>query len=401
VSVQAGEGRVDDVDFREWLIFCGLSTLGTALITAVESTGGLPSIAAAIAIIVVVQLVFWFVARPSVAGVHTDNRRSWIFIAVALVGFTLAASLSQWATFALFALTPEVFLLLTPGPAAAVIVALNLAPLVVRLLVEPFTAANLVQQFGEAAFSIMFSLFFAERIRSVLRETQARQRLIDELHEREAEVAALSAARGAEVERTRIAREMHDTLAQGFTSIVTLGHAVRGELDADPAAARRHIELITATAQENLAESRRIISALSPARLADDSLPQALGRVVAGFTAETDVEAKLEVRGTAHAAPPATEVVALRIVQEALANARKHAHADHVAVTIEYAPDAVVVEIRDDGTGFDTATPTAGFGLKGMHSRVLESGGTLDIISKSKPGAGTTVRASLPTGGTS
>jgi signal transduction histidine kinase len=398
VSVQAGEGRANDVEFREWLIFCGLATLGTALIIAVESTGALPSTVAAMALVVAVQLVFWFVARPSLAGVHADSRRSWIFIAVALVGFTVAASLSQWATFALFALTPEVFLLLTPGPAAAVIVALNLAPLAVRLLVEPFTAGNLVQQFGEAAFSIMFSLFFAERIRSVLRETEARQQLIDELHEREAEVAALSAARGAEQERTRIAREMHDTLAQGFTSIITLGHAVRGELDADPAAARRHIELITATAQENLAESRRIISALSPARLAGDSLPQALGRVVAGFTAETDVEAEFEVRGTAHAAPPATEVVALRIVQEALANARKHARADRVAVTVEYAPDAVSVEIRDDGAGFDPATPTAGFGLKGMHSRVLESGGTLDI--SSRPGAGTAVRASLPTGGT-
>ena len=399
MSVQAGEARADDADFREWLIFCGLATLGTALIIAVESTGGLPSIAAAIAIIVVVQLVFWFVARPSVAGVHTDNRRSWIFIAVALVGFTVAASLSQWATFALFALTPEVFLLLTPGPATAVIVALNLAPLVVRLLAGPFTAANLVQQFGEAAFSIMFSLFFAERIRSVLRENEARQRLIDELHEREAEVAALSAARGAEQERTRIAREMHDTLAQGFTSIVTLGHAVQGEFDADPAAARRHIELITATAQENLAESRRIIAALSPARLAHDSLPQALGRVVAGFTAETDVDATLEVRGTAHASSPGTEVVALRIVQEALANARKHARAGHVAVVIEYTPDAVIVEVRDDGTGFDTTAPTSGFGLKGMDSRVLESGGTLDLTSK--PGAGTTVRASLPTGSAS
>ena len=399
MSVQAGEGRADDADFREWLIFCGLASLGTALLIALESTGSRSSIAAAIAIVVLLQLVFWFVARPSVAGVHTDNRRSWIFIAAALAGFTVAASLSQWATFALFALTPEVFLLLTPGPAAGVIVALNLAPLVVRLLVEPFTAANLVQQSGEAAFSIVFSLFFAERIRSVLRETQARQRLIDELHEREAEVAALSAARGAEQERTRIAREMHDTLAQGFTSIVTLGHAVQGEFDADPAAARRHVELITATAQENLAESRRIIAALSPARLARDSLPQALGRVVAGFTAETDVDAALEVRGTAHASSPGTDVVALRIVQEALANARKHARASHVAVVIEYTPDAVAVEVRDDGTGFDTTAPTAGFGLKGMDSRVLESGGTLDVTSK--PGAGTTVRASLPTGGAS
>ena len=90
---------------------------------------------------------------------------------------------------------------------------------------------------------ITFSLFFASRpAEHQPVQNEERRRLIEQLREREAEVAALSAARGAEAERTRIAREMHDTLAQGFASIVTLGHAVQGELDRDPAGARRHVE---------------------------------------------------------------------------------------------------------------------------------------------------------------
>jgi signal transduction histidine kinase len=396
MSVQGGEERVEDGEILEWLVFFGLTTVGTALLIAAESSASIGAVTAAIAIVILVQAVYWFVARPSVAGLREDGWRAWTYAVVAVVGFTAAMALSQWAQFALLAITPQIFLVLSRIPAAYAIVVVNLAPLVAQLLNGPITASDVIQQLGSAAFSIGFSLFMARRIQSFIRENQERQLLIDELHEREAEVAALSAARGAEQERTRIAREMHDTLAQGFTSIITLGHAVQGELDGDPATARRHIELITATAQENLAESRRIIAALSPARLAGASLPQALGRVVAGFTAETDVAATLEVRGTVHAASPAIDVVALRVVQEALANARKHARAGHAAVAIEYASEAVTVEIRDDGIGFDAATPTSGFGLASMHSRVLESGGTLDLTSK--PGAGTTVRATLPTG---
>ncbi|MGO7983443.1 sensor histidine kinase, partial [Rhizobium johnstonii] len=115
---------------------------------------------------------------------------------------------------------------------------------------------------------------------------------------------------------------MHDTLAQGFTSIITLGHAVERELDAHPSEARRHIALMTETAQENLQESRRIIAALSPGGLEQGTLEQALARLADRFTAETDVLAVLETSGERRAIPRPIEVVALRVVQEALANVR-------------------------------------------------------------------------------
>jgi signal transduction histidine kinase len=282
------------------------------------------------------------------------------------------------------------------GPTAGVIVALNLTSLGVGLLAKPLAPSDLGQRFGGTALVIVLSLFYANWIHAVMRQGRERQRLIDELREQEAEITALSAERGAAHERARIAREMHDTLAQGFTSIITLGRAVQGELGTDLALARRHVELITVTAQENLAESHRIIAALSPLRVEDRSLPQALARVAARFTAETGLDAAIEVRGPARATSPAAEVVALRVVQEALANVRKHAKAGHVNVAVEYGAGTLTVEIRDDGVGFDPAAPTAGFGLKGLRSRVLESGGAVRVFSW--PGAGTTIRVTLSAG---
>jgi signal transduction histidine kinase len=241
---------------------------------------------------------------------------------------------------------------------------------------------------------IVFSLFFGSRMLAIAGRSADRLRLITQLTEREAEVAALSTAHGAEQERTRIAREMHDTLAQGFASIVTLGHAAQGALDSDPDAARRQLELITRTAQENLAESRRIISALSPARLQDATLVEAVGRVVTGFAEETGIGASFDVDGEVVPASPAAEVVALRVVQESLSNTRKHAGAAEVQVRLEYRATRLRVIVRDDGAGFDPSLPVAGFGLAGMRGRAAEIDGTVTV--SSVPGEGTSVVADIP-----
>lgn len=291
------------------------------------------------------------------------------------------------------------FILLTPAPAAAVVIVLRFAWPIGRLLFVPLKWSEEARTLGTAACVVAISLSFAARMLDVTRQSEERRRLIDTLHEREAEVAALSAAQGAETERARLAREMHDTLAQGFTSIVMLGHAARGEMDTDPAAARRHIELITATARENLAESRRIIAALGPARLDGASLAQALERVTTAFAAETGADTRLRLDGEAAPAPPSVEVVVLRVAQESLANIRKHARARRVDVVLAHAPGTVTVEIRDDGAGFDPEAPSAGYGLAGMRARVEEARGDLRVTSA--PGAGTTVRATLPTTGRS
>jgi signal transduction histidine kinase len=386
--------RVATVQSREWLLFFGLTTFGTALVVIAEPTGPPFATGCAVTILIVIQLVYLLVVGPTVAGVHVGGPRAWIFAAVVVVGLSVAMSLNTWAALALFAVSPQVFLVLAPRPASGVIVALAVARVGVHMLTQPFTVRDLIQQLGAAAFIIMFCLFFSRRMLAVTRQSLERQHLIDELHEREAEVRALSAARGAEGERTRIAREMHDTLAQGFTSIVTLGYAVQGELENDPPAARKHVEFMTVTAQENLVESRRMIAALSPAPLAKSSLTEAIDRVVQVFAEESGVHADARVIGVPHIAMPSIDVVALRLVQESLSNAKKHAHAGHVTVSLRYAARALTIEVTDDGVGFDTAAPWTGFGLGGMRARVLDSGGTTTI--SSAPGKGTTVRATLP-----
>ncbi|MFT4164362.1 MAG: sensor histidine kinase [Microlunatus sp.] len=386
------------VSFGGWSLFYLLVTLGTVLLVLANPTGSTISTVISAVLVAVLQGLFWLLARPEQAGIRADTTRAWVFAGLAVVGFTACAILNPWSALLLFALTPQVFMLLTPRPATVVIVALNVLPLLGRLLIETHTVRQVVQDIGSTAFVITFSLFFANRILSISRQNEERRRLIEELREREAEIAALSAARGAEAERSRISRELHDTLAQGFASIITLGHAVLGELDRDPTGARRHVELITENARENLAESRRIIAALGPGRLTDASLPEAVQRTVDTWRETTGTDVRLTVDGQPVPTAPAVDVVALRLLQEGLENVRKHARASSVSVELRYSEQEqeseLVVEVRDDGAGFDPAGIQAGFGLAGMRSRVGEIGGSFDLVSA--PGRGTTIHAVLP-----
>lgn len=382
--------------FGGWTIFFVLVTVGTVAFVLANPTGSSTSTAVSAVLVVVLQILYWLVARPSLAGIRADGTRAWVFAAAALLLFSAAAVLNPWAALLLFAVTPEIFMLLTPRPATAVIIALNALPLAVRLITQPTGLRDAISDVGTTAFVITFSLFFASRILAISRQNEERRRLIEQLRMREAEVTALSAARGAEQERARIAREMHDTLAQGFASIVTLGQAVQGELDRDPETARRHVGLITETARESLAESRRIIAAMSPARLDGATLAEAVQRTVRTWQATTGVPARLEVTGAATPGQRATDVVALRVIQESLENVRKHADAQQVSVLLATEVDRLTVEVSDDGCGFDGAESSAGVGLAGMRSRVVESGGSLELTTG--PGAGTTVRVQLPAG---
>lgn len=416
------EERPRDADFRDWLIFVALATVGTVVVVLAIPSPTMAGAAVSAALVVVLQIVYWMLARPSRAGIRDNSWRAWTYLAVSVVLFTVAVVLNPWASLALFALCPELFLMFRPTAAAIAVVAINAVPLVFRIALQSVSVPEVVQLIGTTVFIVAFSIFFSSRMTAVTAQSEERRRLIDELHEREAEVAALSAERGAGAERARIAREMHDTLAQGFTSIITLGHALESELDSDRDAARRHIALITETAQENLTESRRIIAALSPARLEDASLAEALQRLVAQFQAETAAGAEFVLDGAVLPTPAGVEVVLLRVAQECLANVRRHAGARHVDVMLSYADDAVALSVIDDGVGFDPdvveragaggamgeraggATASAaggavgsasgGYGLRGMRARVDEAGGTLAVASRA--GGGTSIHAVLP-----
>ena len=199
-------------------------------------------------------------------------------------------------------------------------------------------------------------------------------------------------------ERRRMAREIHDTLAQGLTGVVTQLQAAAQAADgtpADPAGWRRHVTAATRLARDSLSEARRSVEALRPEPLESGRLSEALAGVAERWSALNGVPVQVTTTGTVRPIQPEAEFALLRAAQEALANVAKHAHATRVGLTVSYMENEVAVDVRDDGAGFDPATPAGGFGLVAMRQRIAALAGTLQV--ESEPGGGTAVSACVPT----
>lgn len=227
-------------------------------------------------------------------------------------------------------------------------------------------------------------------------QSRKRKQMVEELAAAMKENAGLHAqlviqAREAGVldERQRMAREIHDTLAQGFTGIITQLQAAEQSGDW-----RRHVDTAARLARENLTEARRSVHALRPAQLENAALPEALAEVVDGWSDAEGVRVELTTTGTARPMHPEVEVALLRTAQEALANVAKHARATRVGLTLSYMEDLVTLDVRDDGVGFDPGVGSDGFGLMTMRQRVSRLAGALAV--ESELGGGTAVSASVP-----
>ena len=199
-------------------------------------------------------------------------------------------------------------------------------------------------------------------------------------------------------ERRRIAREIHDTLAQGLTGIVTqlqaAEHAVSGT-PGDPTGWRRHVDAATRLARESLTEARRSVDALRPEPLECGPLSEALADAAQRWSALNGIPAQVTTTGTARPIDPEAEFALLRAAQEALANVARHAHASRVGLTISYMENEIALDVRDDGVGYDPAVAGTGFGLVAMRQRIAALSGTLQV--ESEPGGGTAISACVPT----
>ncbi len=197
-------------------------------------------------------------------------------------------------------------------------------------------------------------------------------------------------------ERNRMAQEIHDTLAQGFTGIAIQLEAATAKLPDCAKPVRPHIERARQLALESLAEARRSIWALRPQALDGESLPSALATYVRKATAGTSTAGCFRVCGEPAALAPEAETQLLRIGQEAVANARRHARASHITVELAYERGQVELSIFDDGHGFDLNSPRErkGLGLVGIKERAEKIGARLEV--ESRPGTGTSVRVSVP-----
>ncbi|MFD6419541.1 sensor histidine kinase [Streptomyces sp. NPDC060194] len=221
--------------------------------------------------------------------------------------------------------------------------------------------------------------------------------------ERQAErLAATERREGTLAERERLSMEIHDTLAQGLSSQQMLLQAADRLWDADGAAARGHVRTAASIAERNLAEARRFVHDLAPSDLADGGgLDAALAALAAR---ETTLSVRCHVDGTPLPLPDRVQSALLRIAQGALANVREHAGARTAALTLSYLGDQVVLDVADDGRGFDpldaVAGPAAdpagvrGHGLPAMRARVRQLGGSLTL--ESAPGEGTVLSAAIP-----
>ncbi|WP_212754493.1 sensor histidine kinase [Nakamurella aerolata] len=286
-----------------------------------------------------------------------------------------------------------------------------------------FTLAAALGPALGAAVAIAVTLGY----RTLHRENQRRQRLIDELTATRVELASVEHAAGVAAERERLAREIHDTLAQGFSSIQLLLRAAQ-RLDATDAAgagetavsaassgsglsvadiaAKRgeYLELARQSAADNLAEARRLVAALAPPVLSTSTLPDALNRLCDNSTGHDGLAATMRQDGAAAPVPTAYDVALLRVAQSAVGNVLQHAGASRLELTLRYRPDRMELVVSDNGVGFDAGAVTSnpapadpehgGFGLRAMTSRLRELGGTLAV--QSNPGSGTTLRAWLP-----
>ena len=177
----------------------------------------------------------------------------------------------------------------------------------------------------------------------------------------------LTQAREAGVvdERQRMAREIHDTLAQGLTGIITQLQAAEQAAD-DPAGWHRHFDAATGLARESLSEARRSVEALRPESLETGRLSEALADVAGRWSALHQIPVQVTTTGTARPMPHQAEFALLRTAQEALANVARHARATRVGVTLSYMEHEVALDVRDDGRGFDRAQPCAAAGPYAM-----------------------------------
>lgn len=255
------------------------------------------------------------------------------------------------------------------------------------------------------AFGAAFAVVTGLAYRALFLEAENQRLAAEELRRTRAELARTQHNAGTLAERARLAREIHDTLAQGLSSIVLMGRAAEKALDdGNPAVARERLRIVRDTAAANLAEARNFVRALQSPALEDGSLVASLQRLCEETEAETaargaGLRCRLDVEGQPAELPAAHQAALLRAAQASLANVRVHAQARTAVVTLSFLGPEVAMDIYDDGTGFDPAAVTArpdgsGYGLTSLRERVAALHGQLDI--ESAPGEGTVVAIRLP-----
>ncbi|WP_248259065.1 sensor histidine kinase [Georgenia sp. EYE_87] len=371
----------------------GVDALVVVLCVLVAAGGGVPAaLGAAFAFV-------YAVGRFALGGVVRSEARpavrpavlGWAGLLTALaVAAALAAPAGLWLAFPVFLVQLHVL------PAVAGVVAVAATTAVTVAVGTSRTGASAGAVLGPvigAAVCVGVVL----GVRAVIAEAEERRLLLQDLVEARSVLAERERADAVVAERERLAREIHDTLAQGLTSIELVLRAADVALaGGDLARARDLVATARTAAAENLAEARAFVRGL-PSPLVRAGLADALTTLAARTTERTGLAVDVRTSGDVHPLPEQVEQALWRVAQQALANTAEHAGARRATVTLSYLGDAVALDVVDDGRGFDPAAGRAagrGRGLAGMSARVEELGGTLHV--ESTTGAGTAVAAEVP-----
>lgn len=444
---------------REWTLYFAASTVLLALYIASRfaldrgaagegARANLLAVVAACTLVSVPTLLFATLASRSWRyGPVVGSRGGWAFAAVTVVSVWGAALADRNAPLAQIYAIPELFIALAYRRALAAAAVMNFGLVVVQALGGEPTPDNLSKWAVAAVATVVLTGLFGKPI-DLLAETNMRnQELVEQLQARNAQIARLSHLEGTARERERIAREMHDTIAQGLASILALARAAAAEVAQAGGAganrqASRHLAMIVELAQEGLDDTRRMIADASPRALDGRGLAEAVGRAADRLEREGIAVAR-SLDSTLPPLPQPARVAILRIAQEAIANVARHSRAANVAVSLRSVAGVAVLEVRDDGVGFDPATAGAvdaeggsssnqaalrsrpesadegraglarvrrvwqrgrlgrapegddsGFGIPDMRGRAADLGGSVSI--DSSPGSGTRVLARIP-----
>lgn len=369
-----------------------LASLGMVVFGSESPSGRTPSLVALLAL----ALAYLVIGFRGLADFRLSHGIAYHLVAWSAVAvFLWFDSGKAWVLF--FILFPQLWAMLPVRVATAWTIAFGFVIVIIELARDP--AAGLAAVVTSAALTVGLSLGMGLFVNKMVDEAQQRAQALDELHAAQTKLAAAERDRGVHEERQRLSQEIHDTLAQGFTSVLALARAADAALlRGDGDTARERLSLIESVAAENLGEARMIVAELTPGHLQSRSLVEALQRLidtVGGPAADRGLRVGFDADGDPVALGGATEVVLLRSAQEALANVRRHSGASAAQVVVTFAdPDVVALTVRDNGAGFDPTLVPRGFGLDGLHARVSELGGIVRI--ESAPGRGTAITVEVP-----
>lgn len=396
------EHRTAQEEEHRWVLlfhvlFAATLLVPSALVLAERPDGSGATLALA------ASLAAWYVLLFSRQGPGGSRRVLLLYAAGAGILYTALVVREPSFVLVLYALLPQFFSSLRRWEAVAGIAAVVVVPALL-------TGGLDLGDWFSLATSIALGLVITAIIEMLGRRNDEQREIIAALEAARAENARLTEeaavqgrAAGVLAERQRLAHDIHDTLAQSFTSVVAQLEAAEQAL-ATPgiehvAAAATHVARAKTTARTGLAEARRTVQALRPAPLEGADLPEALALLVDRWQQERGdrTEVAIVVDGPTRTLPDEVEDALLRVAQQALANAARHAEAEHVTITVSYLGAVLHLDVQDDGTGLrprETPGDRRGFGMTSMRERMELVGGELTV--ESTPGEGTTVAASVP-----